>query len=83
MEAPHCTVCHLPKKPIGRSTPMEMAGSLCDDSCIGYHADPVPKQLWPGEECPMCHGDGILQTKPAGAGYEDDLPEYEPCWMCR
>ncbi len=34
-------------------------------------------------ECPMCHGDGIIQSKPAGAGYEDDLAEYVPCPMWR
>jgi len=34
-------------------------------------------------ECPTCHGDGIVQTKPAGAGYADDLAEYAPCPDCQ
>jgi DnaJ-class molecular chaperone len=34
-------------------------------------------------ECPTCHGAGIVLDKPAGAGYEDDLPEYVPCPDCK
>jgi hypothetical protein len=44
-----CTVCGLRKKPVGRSAPLEMANSLCDDECYGYRLDPKPGQLWPGE----------------------------------
>lgn len=44
-----CAVCHLTKKPLGRSAPMEMANSLCDFECPGYYQDPKPGQLWPGE----------------------------------
>lgn len=47
--AVECTVCGLRKQPIGRSAPMAMAGSLCDDDCPGYREDPYPGQLWPGE----------------------------------
>lgn len=38
---------------------------------------------WDQEEwtdCPNCNGDGMV--KPAGAGYSDDLPEYERCSVC-
>lgn len=45
-----CSVCGLRKKPIGRSAPMEMANSLCDDDCDGYRRDPKPPHLWPNEE---------------------------------
>lgn len=44
-----CTVCGKRKKPIGRSAPLEMAGSLCDMECTGYLALPHPPHLWPNE----------------------------------
>jgi hypothetical protein len=44
-----CTFCGRRKKPVGRSAPMEMANSLCDNECPGYRQDPKPGQLWPGE----------------------------------
>lgn len=44
-----CAVCHLRKKPLGRSAPMEMANSLCDHECPGYDQPPEPGDLWPGE----------------------------------
>lgn len=44
-----CTVCGRRKKPIGRSAPIEMGGSLCDWECHGYDLDPKPGELWPGE----------------------------------
>lgn len=44
-----CTVCHRRKKPVGRSAPIHMAGSLCDFECSGYYSVPQPGQLWPGE----------------------------------
>jgi hypothetical protein len=45
----YCTVCKMRKSPIGRSAPLEMANSLCDDECPGYREDPKPGSLWPGE----------------------------------
>lgn len=33
--------------------------------------------------CPTCHGDGVMETAPAGAGHADDLVEYVPCPDCR
>lgn len=44
-----CTTCLLRKKPVGRSAPLVMANSLCDDDCQGYRQHPVPGWLWPGE----------------------------------
>jgi hypothetical protein len=32
--------------------------------------------------CPICGGEGVVMTKPPGAGHSDDLAEYEPC-VCR
>lgn len=46
---PDCTVCHRRKKPCGRSAPDAMAGSLCDDNCVGYYNGPWPGHLWPDE----------------------------------
>lgn len=42
-----CTVCGQNKKPIGRSGPL--MASYCDDDCRGYHQNPKPGSLWPGE----------------------------------
>lgn len=47
--AVECAVCHLRKKPWGRSAPLAMANSLCDWDCPGYDTDPKPGCLWPGE----------------------------------
>lgn len=44
-----CVLCRKYKKPIGRSGPMEMQSSLCDDDCGGYRQEPFPGSLWPGE----------------------------------
>lgn len=44
-----CLVCGRRKKPVGRSAPLLMAGSLCDDDCPGYWQEPKPGQLWTGE----------------------------------
>lgn len=44
-----CTVCGLRKKPVGRSAPPEMEIGLCSNDCPGYHQDPMPGYLWPGE----------------------------------
>jgi hypothetical protein len=44
---PRCTVCGRSKKPMGRSSPLEM--SLCDDDCGGYRESPEPTCRWPGE----------------------------------
>ena len=46
----YCSVCDLPKKPLGRSAPMEMANSMCDYECDGYRKEPLPDCRWPGEE---------------------------------
>jgi hypothetical protein len=46
-ELPRCIVCWRSKKPMGRSSPLEM--SLCDDDCHGYREDPQPTCRWPGE----------------------------------
>jgi hypothetical protein len=53
-----CAECGQRKKPAGRSAPMEMAGSLCDDDCPGYRKEPRVGHLWPGETCDdfgYCH----------------------------
>jgi len=47
--AVYCTVCALRKKPVGRSASPVMANSLCDGDCPGYHMEPEPGDLWPGE----------------------------------
>jgi len=47
--APRCDVCHLTKKPRGRSAPLEMANGLCDDHCPGYRQKTLAGHLWPGE----------------------------------
>ena len=44
-----CRSCHLPKKPVGRSAPLESANSWCDHECPGYYQEPYPGSLWPGE----------------------------------
>jgi hypothetical protein len=44
-----CLVCFRTKKPVGRSAPIETAGSMCDSDCSGYYEDPKPGVLWPGE----------------------------------
>lgn len=44
-----CAVCDLPKKPIGRAAPLEMANGLCDQDCPGHREEPYPGQLWPNE----------------------------------
>ena len=44
-----CSVCHMMKKPIGRSAPLEMWGGFCDDDCPGYRLEPRPGSLWPHE----------------------------------
>lgn len=43
-----CGTCGRSKLPHGRSAPMYSYG--CDrDECSGYHEDPKPGCLWPGE----------------------------------
>lgn len=44
-----CTVCHLRKKPRGRSAAPAMANGLCDSDCEGYMLEPHVGDLWPGE----------------------------------
>lgn len=65
----YCVVCERAKKPLGRSAPMEMCGSLCDDECRGYRSDPQPDCRWPGEE--SC-GPGCTRGQPAPASREGD-----------
>lgn len=48
-KAVYCRICHLRKKPRGRSAPLEMANSLCDSECPGWRMEPRPGDLWPGE----------------------------------
>ena len=45
--AVYCTVCHLRKKPRGRSAPIGL--DMCDSECPGYYEYPNPGELWPGE----------------------------------
>ena len=42
-----CSVCQQQKKPHGRSASPYV--TYCDDTCPGYHEDPKPGCLWPGE----------------------------------
>ena len=43
-----CPVCHMQKKPRGRSAPLQM--SMCDPhECDSYWNDPKVGDLWPGE----------------------------------
>lgn len=44
--APECVVCRRRKKPRGRDS---MDNGHCDRDCPGYHQDPQPGHLWPGE----------------------------------
>jgi hypothetical protein len=46
---PYCSVCGMPKKPIGRDVGAAAANGYCDHECPGYMADPKPGYLWPGE----------------------------------
>lgn len=50
-----CVKCGKTKKPLGRSSPLEMTGMLCTDECAGYNLAPFPTDLWPGEVCEMVH----------------------------
>lgn len=45
--AVYCGECGRSKAPRGRSVPM--GASMCDSDCPGYHTDPLPGDLWPGE----------------------------------
>ena len=42
----HCTVCGLPKKPLGRDS---LDTGLCQTGCEGYRQSPEPSTYWPGE----------------------------------
>ena len=44
-----CTVCGRVKSPRGRSCPPAYGGALCDSDCVGYRLEPLPGDLWPGE----------------------------------
>lgn len=44
----YCKTCQDRKQPHGRSAPMDSC--YCDShSCNGYHDEPKPGCLWPGE----------------------------------
>ena len=45
-----CLRCGLRKKPVGRSAPLVMAASLCDDDCQGYREPPLPPHYWSKQE---------------------------------
>ena len=47
--ATECSVCHLRRKPRGRSEPLALCNSLCDFECEGYHIGTEVGDLWPGE----------------------------------
>lgn len=49
---------------------------MCSGCSGDYENDETPT-------CPTCGDDGVVMVKPAGAGYEDDLPEYVPCPECK
>ena len=49
-EMPECGVCHRRKKPQGRSAPLAMADSLCDQDCPGYYDQPRAGHNWPNEK---------------------------------
>ena len=44
-----CTVCRKTKAPRGRSVPQLTVGFFCDSDCSGYDLEPLPGDLWPGE----------------------------------
>ena len=48
-----CVVCGKRKAPFGRSVPAATSASYCNDwpgsECEGYHKDPQPDTLFPGE----------------------------------
>ena len=43
----YCEVCGNQKKPFGRDAPI--TSSYCMYDCTGYHKEPLPGSLWPGE----------------------------------
>lgn len=51
----YCTTCRMPKKPWGRSAPLEGSPVYCDSDCPGYREEPHPGELWPGER----YGDSL------------------------
>ena len=44
-KAVDCNVCGRCKAPRGRSVPLDMANSLCDDECEGYNQSPLPGEI--------------------------------------
>lgn len=48
-----CTVCRRRKPPIGRSVPLALSGSYCENECAGHDAEPRGGHLWPGELADM------------------------------
>lgn len=47
-----------------------------------YHGCPDGPVGAREEKCHNCAGTGTVQTKEAGVGHADDLPEFEPCYIC-
>jgi len=47
--APECTVCHMAKRPRGRSSPVALENGMCGFDCPGYFDDPYPGHEWPSE----------------------------------
>lgn len=44
-----CARCGKTKAPVGRSVPVAMYGAYCTSDCSGFHDEPLPSNLWPGE----------------------------------
>ena len=63
--SPECATCRHIMAPLGRSVPLPLAGSMCNDDCPGYMDDPKPDQLWPGETAEEF---GYILPKPRGEG---------------
>jgi recombinational DNA repair protein (RecF pathway) len=42
-----CSVCGRTKQPVGRSAPLGLC--VCDQTCRGFHLEPLPSHLWPNE----------------------------------
>lgn len=61
-------------------------GQSLPDAFELWYRDAVSSQnnmpLGTREFCKTCNDECIVLTKPAGAGYSDDLPEYGPCPDC-
>lgn len=61
-----CTVCGMPKKPIGRDAGVAAASGYCDHECPGYMADPKPGYRWPGEQPEAQEPDNVRCARACG-----------------